>query len=538
MTTITTIQLLVGLLIVVSVVAFISNRLKVPHAILLVIVGVVLALVPGLPTLELAPEFVLLIVLPPLIYSSAVAMSWKEFRFNLRPIALLAVGCVAFTAAAAAAATHWLLGFPWAVGFVLGAIISPPDAVAPLSVARRMRLPRRLLVVLEGEGLANDATALILYRFAVVAVSLGVFSLGKAAETFAVIVVSEIAWGLVIGWLMLRLRRWVRDPRIEITLSLLTPFLAYWPPEYLGGSGVLATVTAGLYISWNGLRLISAATRLQGIFFWDLFIYLIEGMVFLVTGLQARALTAGIHGYTLYDFVTSALIVCAVVIAARFVWMYPATYVPRWLSPSLAKRDPSPPWQFPFALAFTGVRGIVSLAAALAIPLTIEGGSPFPQRDLILFLTFSVVLVTLVGQGLLLPTVIRALGLENAGLREHDEERVQEFSARLQAVQAALTRLESLAQERDLPESILDPIRARHSERLIHVKHRGDGDEAHHKALEVHDEIEFVLIEAERQQINELYRLGELKDEARRRIERELDLREAHLVNVRGDSGG
>ena len=538
LSTITTIQLLVGLLIVISIVAFISNRLKVPHAILLVIVGVVLALVPGLPTLELAPEFVLLIVLPPLIYSSAVAMSWKEFRFNLRPIALLAVGCVAFTAAAAAAATHWLLGFPWAVGFVLGAIISPPDAVAPLSVARRMRLPRRLLVVLEGEGLANDATALILYRFAVVAVSLGVFSLGKAAETFAVIVVSEIAWGLVIGWLMLRLRRWVRDPRIEITLSLLTPFLAYWPPEYLGGSGVLATVTAGLYISWNGLRLISAATRLQGIFFWDLFIYLIEGMVFLVTGLQARALTAGIHGYTLYDFVTSALIVCAVVIAARFVWMYPATYVPRWLSPSLAKRDPSPPWQFPFALAFTGVRGIVSLAAALAIPLTIEGGSPFPQRDLILFLTFSVVLVTLVGQGLLLPTVIRALGLENAGLREHDEERAQEFSARLQAVQAALTRLESLAQERDLPESILDPIRARHSQRLIHVKHRGDGDEAHHKALEVHDEIEFVLIEAERQQINELYRLGELKDEARRRIERELDLREAHLVNVRGDSGG
>ena len=536
LSTITTIQLLVGLLIVISIVAFISNRLKVPHSILLVIFGVALALVPGLPALELAPEFVLLIVLPPLIYSSAVAMSWKEFRFNLRPISLLAVGCVAFTAAAAAAATHWLLGFPWAVGFVLGAIISPPDAVAPLSVARRMQLPRRLLVVLEGEGLANDATALILYRFAVAAVSLGVFSLGKAAETFAVIVVSEIVWGLVIGWLMLRVRRWVRDPRIEITLSILTPFLAYWPPEYLGGSGVLATVTAGLYISWNGLRLISAATRLQGIFFWDLFIYLIEGMVFLVTGLQARTLTAGIHGYSFHDLVMSALIVCAVVIVARFVWMYPATYVPRWLSPSLARRDPSPPWQFPFALAFTGVRGIVSLAAALAIPLTIEGGAAFPNRDLILFLTFSVVLVTLVGQGLLLPTVIRALGLANAGLREHDADRVQEFSARQQAVQAALARLESLAQERNLPAEVIDPLRARHNERLTHVKHRGDGDEAHHKLLDVHDEIEFVLIEAERQQINELYRVGELADEARRRIERELDLREAHLINVRGGS--
>ena len=419
---------------------------------------------------------------------------------------------------------------------MLGAIISPPDAVAPLSVARRMRLPRRLLVVLEGEGLANDATALILYRFAVAAVSLGVFSLGKAAETFAIIVVSEIAWGLVIGWLMLRLRRWVRDPRIEITLSILTPFLAYWPPEYLGGSGVLATVTAGLYISWNGLRLISAATRLQGIFFWDLFIYLIEGMVFLVTGLQARALTAGIHGYSFHDLVLSALIVCAVVIVARFVWMYPATYLPRWLSPSLARRDPSPPWQFPFALAFTGVRGIVSLAAALAIPLTIEGGSAFPDRDLILFLTFSVVLVTLVGQGLLLPTVIRALGLENAGLRERDVELAQESAARQQAVRAALARLDSLAQERELPASVVDPFRIHNNERLTHVHYRGDGDEARDRLLEAHDEIEFVLIEAERQAINELYRIGELQDEVRRRIERELDLREERLNNERGDS--
>ncbi len=362
-----TLQLLVALLIVVSVVAFLANRLKVPHAILLVITGVALTLMPGLPTLELAPEFVLMIILPPVIYSSAVAMSWREFRFNLRPISLLAIGCVVFTTLAAAAATHWLLGFPWAVGFVLGAIISPPDAMAPLSVARRMQLPRRLLVILEGEGLANDATALILYRFAVAAVSIGVFSLGEAAEEFAAILSGEIVWGIVVGWLMLRLRRWVADPRIEITLSILTPYLAYWPPEHFGGSGVLATVTAGLYISWNGLRLISAATRLQGIFFWDFLIYLIEGMVFLVTGLQARTLMAGIHGYSLHDLVVSALVVCAVVIVARFVWIYPITYLPRWLSPSLAKRDPSPPWQYPFALGFTGVRGIVSLAAALAI---------------------------------------------------------------------------------------------------------------------------------------------------------------------------
>ena len=293
-----TVQILVLLLAVVAAVAVVAARLEIPPAILLVIAGVILALIPGLPSVELAPELVLLLVLPPVIYSAAVSMSWNEFRFNLRPISLLAVGCVVFTTVAVAAATHWLLGLPWPVGFVLGAIVSPPDAVAPLSILRRMQLPRRILVVLEGEGLANDATALILYRFAVAAVSAGVFSFGQAAGTFVAIVVGEILWGIGVGWLMLRLRRWVRNPPVEITLSILTPFLAYWPPEHLGGSGVLATVTAGLYISWNGLRLISAATRLQGIFFWSFFIYLVEGLVFLATGLQARTLMARIEHYS------------------------------------------------------------------------------------------------------------------------------------------------------------------------------------------------------------------------------------------------
>jgi CPA1 family monovalent cation:H+ antiporter len=529
------VQIAVVLLLVISGVAWAANRLKVPPSILLVLVGVALALIPGLPTLELAPEFVLMVILPPLIYSAAVAMSWNEFRFNLRPIALLAVGCVVFTTVAAAAATHFLLGFPWSVGFVLGAIVSPPDAVAPLSIARRMQLPRRILVVLEGEGLANDATALILYRFAVAAVSLGAFSFGKASSAFAAILVGEVIWGLIVGWLMLHLRAWVRDPRIEITLSIITPYLAYWVPEHLGGSGVLATVTAGLFISWNGLRLISAATRLQGIFFWDLLIYVIEGMVFVVTGLQARTLISSIKGYSLGDLVNSALVVCVVIIIARFVWVFPATYVPRWLSRSLAKRDPSPPWQTPFALSFTGVRGIVSLAAALAIPLTIANGDPFPERDLILFLTFAVIVVTLVGQGLLLPLVIRWLGLANAGVREHQDVRVEEFSARRGALQAAIERLAALGIERKLSEEMLAAFRARHNERLKHVNHRSDGDEAHQKLTELHDEIEYELIEAERQSINECYRNGNLKDEARRRIERELDLREAHLANIRGD---
>jgi monovalent cation/hydrogen antiporter len=531
-----TIQILVFLLIVIAAVAVIAARLKIPSAILLVVTGVILALVPGLPTVKLAPEFVLLFVLPPIIYSSAVAMSWREFRFNLRPISLLAVGCVLFTTIATAAVTHWLLGFPWSVGFVLGAIVSPPDPVAPLSIARRMQLPRRLLVILEGEGLANDASALILYRFAVAAVSLSVFSFTQAAGMFAAIIFGEILWGIGVGWLMLRLRRWVHDPRIEVMLSILTPFLAYWPPQQLGGSGVLATVTAGLYISWNGLRLISAATRLQGVFFWDFLMYLTEGFVFLITGLQARTLIGGMHGDSLSDLTRSAAVVCAVVIMARFVWMFPATYLPRWLIPAVARADPAPPWQWPFALAFTGVRGIVSLAAALAIPLTTMSGVLFPDRDRILFITFSVILVTLVGQGLMLPPVIRALGLANAGRRERHTGRIEESTARRLALEAAIQQLDELVARRELSEDIVQPLRTRYRDRLKAVERRSDGDGDEHKRLiHLHDETEFLLIAAERKQINDLYRLGKLTDEARRRIERELDLRDAQLNNVRDE---
>jgi Na+/H+ antiporter len=528
-----TIETLVLLLVVIAAVAVVAARSKIPPAILLVLTGVILALVPGLPSFELAPELVLLLVLPPLVYDSAVAMSWREFRFNLRPISLLAVGSVVFTTVTVAAATHWLLAFPWPIGFLLGAIVSPPDAVAPLSIARRMQIPRRILVVLEGEGLANDATALILYRFALAAASTGLFSLSQAVGTFAAIVVGEILWGIGVGWLMLRLRRWVGHPRIELTLSMVTPFLAYWPPEHLGGSGVLATVTAGLYISWNGLRLISAATRLQGIFFWGFFIYLVEGMVFLMTGLQARTLIDRIGTYSATELAVSAVVVAAVVIVARFVWTYPAIYVPRWLLPRLKRRDPSPPWQWAFALSFTGIRGIVSLAAALAIPFVTAAGQPFPDRDLILFLTFSVILVTLVGQGLMLPSVIRALGLANAGRRERAHERAEEQATRRAAIAAALERLEQLAGERNLSDEVVKPLRARHRERLRYVEQRSDGNDGHRKLTELHEEIEGLLIDAERQHVNDLFRNGGLNDEARRRIERELDLREASLANQR-----
>ena len=352
----------------------------------------------------------LLVILPPLIYSAGVAMSWREFRFNLRPITLLAFGCVVFTTCAVAAAAHWILGLPWAVGFLLGAIVAPPDVVAPLAIARRLGLPRRLLVVLEGEGLANDATALVIYRFAVAAISTGMFSLPQAAGEFALIVAGEIAYGIAVGWLSLRLRRWARDPRIEIVMSLIAPYLAFWVPEHLGGSGVLATVAAGLYVSWNGPLLIPSATRLQGIFFWDLIIYVIEGLVFLLTGLQARTLIERIQTFSLRDVVDRH---------RRHHGDHHRCAIPLGVSgdlsaalaqPSAARRDPSPPWQQSF-LAFTGVRGVVSLAAALAIPLTLANGQPFPYRDLILFIAFGVIILTLVGLGLMLPTVIRWLGV-------------------------------------------------------------------------------------------------------------------------------
>jgi CPA1 family monovalent cation:H+ antiporter len=517
------------LLAVLVLVAVIAQRLKLPPAILLVVAGIALALVPGLPPLELAPELVLLVLLPPLIYSAGVSMSWREFCFNLRPITLLAFGCVVFTTVAVAAAMHYLLGWPWSVAFVLGAIVSPPDVVAPLSIARRLGLPRRLLVVLEGEGLANDATALILYKFAIVAVTAGSFSVSQAAGTFALIVIGEILYGIGVGWLSLRLRHWARNPRVEITLSLMTPFLAYLIPHQLGGSGVLATVAAGLYVSWNGPRLISASTRLQGIFFWDLIIYLIEGFVFLITGLQARTLIEKAHDFPVAQLLAATAVTVAIVIVARFVWVFPAIFGPL-LIPAVRRRDPSPPWTWAFVIAFTGIRGVVSLAAALAIPLAIQGGNPFPHRDLILFATFGVIIVTLVGQGLMLPTVIRWLGLHGDGAADARNEHQAELEARSEAILAARRHLERLAEERGLSEDVVAVLNARHDHRERLIPSDLDDGMA---LMRVSNDLRLELIAAERDFVYKMLREGKITDEARRRLERELDLEEAAILSKR-----
>ena len=525
-----TIQTLLGLLAVLVVVAVVARRLKTDTSILLVVAGIALAIIPGLPRIELAPELVLLGMLPPLIYSAGVAMSWREFRFNLRPISLLAFGCVTFTACAVAVAAHWLLGLPLAVGFVLGAIVAPPDAVAPLAIVRSLGLPRRLVVVLEGEGVANDATALILYRFAVAAVSTGIFSFGEAASVFVLIVVGEIAYGIGVGWASLRLRHWARDPRVEITMSLLTPYAAFLVPQQLGGSGVLAAVAAGLYVSWNGPLLIPAATRLQGIFFWDFLVYLLEGLIFLITGMQTRTLLDRMNADELGNLLLAVLVTVVVVVVTRFIWVFPGAYLPRWLSPSLRRRDPSPPWQWIFMLGFVGVRGVVSLAAALAIPLTTAAGTPFPGRDLVLFVTFGVIVVTLIGEGLALPTVARWLDLGRDAAEERAREHKAELAVRADALQVAWERLQELADSGQISSDVHTALRARHDYRTARLPRFGpdglDGDDAHTMAAELRTE----LIAAEREYIYRMLQEGKITDEARRHIERELDLEEASIA--------
>jgi monovalent cation/hydrogen antiporter len=522
-------QIILILIAVLAGASVLARRTDIAPAILLLVTGIVLAFVPGMPGLELSPELVLLVVLPPLIYSASVAMSWREFKYNLRPIMLLAVGAVIFTAAAVAAAVHYLIGLSWQVGFLLGAIVAPTDAVAPLAVARKLNIPRRILVVLEGEGLANDATALILYRFAVMAIASGGFSLSMATTEFFGIVAGEIAFGVAVGWLTLRARRLARDPQIEITLSLLTPYIAYWIPEHFGGSGVIATVACGLYTSWNGPLLISFATRLQGIFFWDLVIYLIEGLLFLLTGFQMRSLFEKSKAFPLGDILFATALVTAIVVVARFVWVYPATYLPRWLDKSLRQRDPAPPWQWVFILSFAGIRGAVSLAAALALPLMLANGDPFPNRDMILFVAFGVILITLVGMGLSLSVVVRWLGVAEAGRSETIAAHEAEITARREALDAALESLDALAEKCEISDDIEKLLRARHDIRVSQLPASLDPEQ--HDVSAAGTGLTRELIKAEREFIHCLLRDGKITDETRRRIERDLDLEEASLAN-------
>jgi CPA1 family monovalent cation:H+ antiporter len=483
-----------------------------------------IAFTPGIPPLVLDPELVLLTLLPPLLYSSGVGMSWRGFRSNLRPILLLAIGCVLFTATAVAALVHYLLGMPWAVGFVLGAVVAPPDAVAPMAVMKHMRLPRRLITVLEGESLVNDATALVIFGFALSAVATGTFSLAAATGEFLAIVLGEIAYGVAIGWLMLRVRHVAADPLAEVLLALTTPFLAFWPPHAAGSSGVVACVATGLCVSWNGQHLIRPATRLQGYFIWGLISWSIEALVFLLTGLQARAVISRISGEGWNRALAAGALVSLAVILVRFVWVFPATYLPR-LIPAVRRVDPFPNWRFPFLVSFSGPRGVVTLAAALSIPLTVHG-QPFPDRDVLLFVAFCVIVVTLIALAAALPTVVRLLGLTRAGKQEADADKRDERRVRLEGIDEVLKALDTL------PTRCEPAARAAigrwHADRREHLAVTADESNQDDPVAEA-SRLQLELIDVERASIARAYADNRLTDEARRRIERELDLEEARV---------
>jgi CPA1 family monovalent cation:H+ antiporter len=460
-------------------------------------------------------------------------MSWRGFRSYLRPILLLAVGCVLFTAVAVAAVVHWAFGFPWAVGLVLGAIVSPPDSVAPAVVLRSLGVPRRLVAVLEGESLVNDATALVLFSFALAAVGSGEVSVASGVVRFLTIVAGELAWGLVLGWAMLHVRRFADDPRAEVLLALATPFLAFWPPHEAGGSGVIACVACGLYVSWNGRDYISPATRLQGYFIWDLVGWTVEAVLFLLTGLQAHRVLEVIGRGGFGDALVFAGLVSLAVIVVRFVWVFPATYLP-FLWPAVRRREPLPNWRSTFLVGYTGLRGVVSLAAALSIPI-MAGPAPFPGRDLILFATFVVIAVTLVGQGLPLPRLVLLLGLDRAGRDEAAANRRDEDRARLEGLEAMLAALGD-ARARGISEDVVDSVRRQHSDLRRHLSSSADVSTPDDPVSEA-GELRLGLVTVEREAINRAYLDNRLTDEARRRIERELDLEEAQIRHVIVNAG-
>jgi Na+/H+ antiporter len=524
----------------VAALATLAGRLGIPYPILLVLGGLVLGFVPSLPRPELEPDVVFLLFLPPLLYVSAIFTSWRDFRANLRPITLLAVGLVLMTTCVVAAVAHWAIGLPWAAAFVLGAIVSPTDAIAATSVAQRLGVPHRIVTILEGESLVNDATGIVAYRLAVGAVVAGTFSLWQAGLQFVAGAIGGIAVGLAVGWFVIWARRHVsEEPHVQNTISLLTPFAAYlmaeelptylWHELHLPGefhlSGVLSVVATGLYVGRRGPHVISPETRLQGYAFWDLVTFLLNGLIFALIGLQLRSIVESLSDYPAATLVLYAVLISLTVIVARFLWVFPATYVPRWLSRSVRERDPSPSPRAVTVVAWTGMRGVISLAAALALPLTVEGGAPFPGRDLILFLTFSVILATLVVQGLSLPALIRGLGLEDDGSQEREE-----IEGRIEVAQAALERIEELVEEEWVREDTAERVRGLYNYRRSRFSARFDGDEdGIEERSAAYQRFMRELLRAQRRTLIELRNEGRIGDEAMHRIERDLDLEESRL---------
>ncbi|MDY3557024.1 Na+/H+ antiporter [Gemmata sp. JC717] len=436
------VELVLALLAVTVALALIARKLGVAEPIFLVVGGLLLGLQPWVPGFRIDPQVVFLLFLPPLLYAAAFRTPWPEFRAQLRAITLLAVGLVLFTTAAVAAAAHYLLDLPWAVAFVLGAIVSPPDAVAAVAVTQRLRVPRLIVTILEGESLVNDATALVALRFAVAAVATGAFSLAGAGWEFVLVSAGGVGVGVAGGWLVYRFHRWldrsgVADSKLVITVTLLTPFAVYLTAEHLHLSGVLAAVSAGLWIGNRCEEVFTHELFEEARAVWEWIEFLLNGLVFILVGFALRQILEqfGDTTHTPRELAIGAAGVCGATIVARLLWMFPGAYVPRWVDNRLGCAGPYPSWRSVTVVGWTGMRGAVSLAAALALPLTTEDGRPFPGRDLIQLLTFAVIFATLVGQGLTLPLLIKGLGVSAVPppRTEDADESEREWEARADA---------------------------------------------------------------------------------------------------------
>jgi monovalent cation/hydrogen antiporter len=504
---------LVGLLAAAAALLALAELIRVPYPIPLVLGGLVLGFVPGMPEIELPPDIVLVAVLPPLLYGAAFFSPLRELRANAKPIGLLAIGLVLTTTVAVAAVAHTAIpGVDWPTAFVLGAIVSPTDPTAATAIAQRLGLSRRLVALIEGESLVNDGTALVAYRFAVAAVVTGSFSLAAASGRFVFSIVGGIVVGLAVGFVIREVRRRLDNPPVEITISILSGYFAYLPAEALGVSGVLAAVTIGIFMGWHTPELTTAQTRLQGVAVWEILFFILNAFLFTIVGLQLPVILDGLSGYSTATLVWYAVLIAGTVLAARFAWIFATSRLQ---------------WQSNVVLAWSGMRGAVSLAAALALPLTTDAGSPFPNRELIVFLTFGVILGTVVVQGLTLPKLIRSIEVEDDRRLEEKED----TKARIHAAEAALARLEELVDEDWVREDTTDRLRRLYDYRRNRFQARFDGsdDGAIEQRSTDYQRLLRELIEAERVAVRALRRDRRISDDVMRRVERDLDLEEARL---------
>jgi CPA1 family monovalent cation:H+ antiporter len=506
----------------------VANWLNVPYPIPLVLGGLLLGLLPGIPDIQLDPDLVLLVFLPPLLYSSAFFADLRALRDDARVISLSAVGLVLATAAVVAVIAHEVIGLPWAMSFALGAIVSPTDPAAATAIMRRVGAPRRMVNILEGESLFNDATALVTYKVAVAAAVGETVSAGHTVLQFLVDAGGGIAIGFAVGWLIAAVRKRVTDLNTELTISLFSAYGAFVPANQIGVSGVLAAVTCGVYLGFRAPEIATPESRMQGDAMWSVLTFLLNAALFILIGLQLPAIVDGLSGEPARQVVGYAAAVCGTVIVVRFLWNFIITFVIRAIDrrPSQVARRAS--WRIRVIGSWSGMRGAVSLAAALALPLETHSGAPLPGRELIQFITFAVILVTVLVQGLTLPWLIRRLNVTDDGSEEENEE----IRARIVIARAALTRLEELEGEDWTRDGTVDRVRRLYEFRVRRFKIRAgkieDEDGLEEGSL-AYQRLMHEIYSAQRHALVGLRNEREISSDVMRRVERELDLEESRL---------